>query len=126
MPNFDLYREVSRDIEPPVISLENVTKDYVDGLHAVKNLSLQIDKGEFVFIVGSSGSGKSTLIKLLGKPHHRQDPGHFSSYLESRGFYHPLCKSDIFIDSSVLQQPEILEYHSYPPAVFTDAALSQP
>ena len=65
MPNFDLYREVSRDIEPPVISLENVTKDYVDGLHAVKNLSLQIDKGEFVFIVGSSGSGKSTLINLL-------------------------------------------------------------
>ena len=63
MSKFDLYREVSRDIEPPVISLENVTKDYVDGLHAVKNLSLQINKGEFVFIVGSSGSGKSTLIK---------------------------------------------------------------
>ncbi len=67
MAKYDLYRELSRDIEPPVISLENVTKDYVDGLHAVKNLTMQIEKGEFVFIVGSSGSGKSTLIKLLLK-----------------------------------------------------------
>ena len=65
MDRFDLYRAETENIDPPVILCENVTKDYVDGLHAIKNLSLQIRKGEFVFIVGSSGSGKSTLIKLL-------------------------------------------------------------
>lgn len=67
MSKFDLYETEHEDIEPPVILLENVTKDYVDGLHALKNINLEIRKGEFVFIVGTSGSGKSTLIKLLLK-----------------------------------------------------------
>lgn len=50
-----------------MIILENVSKSYSTGAPAIKSISLKIDEGEFVFIVGNSGSGKSTLIKLLLK-----------------------------------------------------------
>ena len=50
-----------------MIDLVDVSKSYSKGMPAVDHINLHIDKGEFVFIVGSSGSGKSTLIKLLLK-----------------------------------------------------------
>src|SRR6187399_2009709 len=48
-----------------MIRLENVTKTYKGGTHALQGASADIQKGEFVFLVGPSGSGKSTFIRLL-------------------------------------------------------------
>lgn len=50
-----------------MIEFKNVSKTYATGTEAVNNANFKIDKGEFVFLVGSSGSGKSTLIKLILK-----------------------------------------------------------
>lgn len=48
-----------------MIVLENVAKEYKNGVHALRDINLSIDNGEFVYIIGPTGSGKSTLIKLL-------------------------------------------------------------
>ena len=50
-----------------MIDLIDVSKSYGPGLPAVNHVNLHVDKGEFVFVVGSSGSGKTTMIKLLMK-----------------------------------------------------------
>ena len=48
-----------------MIEFTNVTKAYAQGNHALKGVSMQIEDGEFAFLVGPSGSGKSTIIKLI-------------------------------------------------------------
>jgi len=53
----------------PILSLQNVSKDYLtDGqpVHALNGLSLNVERGEFVALVGRSGCGKSTLLNLVG------------------------------------------------------------
>ena len=53
----------------PLIELRDLTKIYVTGdveLHALDGVSLKIDEGEFVAIMGSSGSGKSTMMNVIG------------------------------------------------------------
>src|SRR5918999_1899174 len=50
-----------------MIRLNHVTKIYKDSLRALDGVSVDVSKGEFVFVVGPSGSGKSTLIRLLLK-----------------------------------------------------------
>ena len=48
-----------------MIRLRDIHKEYPNGTKALKGVSMQIDDGDFVFLVGPSGSGKSTIIKLI-------------------------------------------------------------
>ena len=49
----------------PVIEFRGVSKTYPSGTHALEDVNIKINSGEFVFVVGSSGAGKSTFMKLI-------------------------------------------------------------
>ncbi|MDV3347757.1 cell division ATP-binding protein FtsE [Leptolyngbyaceae cyanobacterium CCMR0082] len=50
---------------PPLVTLTGVNKVYDNGSQALRNINLQIKRGDFLFVTGPSGAGKSTLLKLL-------------------------------------------------------------
>src|SRR6266446_6138416 len=62
-------RDSIRPMGPIVIDIENITKDYVMGeetVHALRGVSLQIQRNEYIAVMGPSGSGKSTLMNMVG------------------------------------------------------------
>jgi putative ABC transport system ATP-binding protein len=62
-------RDSIRSLGPVVIDIENITKNYVMGeetVHALRGVSLQIRRNEYIAIMGPSGSGKSTLMNMIG------------------------------------------------------------
>jgi putative ABC transport system ATP-binding protein len=61
--------KISKNRKDDIIRLENVHKDYLMGntrIHAVEGVSLEINRGDFIAIIGPSGSGKSTMMNLVG------------------------------------------------------------
>jgi putative ABC transport system ATP-binding protein len=62
-------RQSVRPVGPVVIDIEDITKDYVMGeetVHALRGVTLQIRRNEYLAVMGPSGSGKSTLMNMLG------------------------------------------------------------
>ncbi len=64
MENFITDSAVSGSGEP-IIEFRGVSKTYPSGTHALEDINITIQNGEFVFVVGSSGAGKSTFMKLI-------------------------------------------------------------
>jgi cell division transport system ATP-binding protein len=113
-----------------MIEARNVSKMYGRGVYALHDLTLRIDKGEFVFLTGPSGAGKSTLLRLLlrqdvpsegelivgGRNLAELGPGQVQSYRRSLGF--------VFQDFKLLPSKTVVENVALVPRVL-GMALSQ-
>jgi cell division transport system ATP-binding protein len=65
MPHEISNMTVSTEVNAKIIQLFNVTKTYSGGVTALEDVSVQVERGDFLFISGSSGAGKSTLLKII-------------------------------------------------------------
>ena len=113
-----------------MIEAHHVSKAYARGVFALRDLSLRIDKGDFVFLTGPSGAGKSTLLRLLlrqeipsegqlvvaGRVLATLTPRQVQAYRRSVGF--------VFQDFKLLPAKTILENVAFVPRVL-GMALSQ-
>jgi cell division transport system ATP-binding protein len=114
-----------------VIDAVHVSKTYTRGVYALRDLSIRIDKGDFVFLTGPSGAGKSTLLRMLlrqevptegeltvgGRNLATLTPRQVQAYRRSLGF--------VFQDFKLLQAKTVLENVSFVPRVLGMAAPQQ-
>ncbi len=114
-----------------MIEAQRISKMYSRGVYALRELSLRIDKGEFVFLTGPSGSGKTTLLRLLlrqevptagklvvgGRDLAQLTPRQIQAYRRSLGF--------VFQDFKLLPTKTVLENVSFVPRVLGMAAPQQ-
>jgi cell division transport system ATP-binding protein len=114
-----------------VIEANRLSKTYTRGVYALRELSLRIDKGDFVFLTGPSGAGKSTLLRLLlrqdvptegeltvgGRNLATLTPRQVQAYRRSLGF--------VFQDFKLLTGKTVLENVSFVPRVLGMAAAQQ-
>jgi cell division transport system ATP-binding protein len=114
-----------------MIEAHRVSRIYARGVYALRDLSLRIDKGDFVFLTGPSGAGKSTLLRLLLRRDVPSDgqlvvggrnladltPRQVQAYRRSVGF--------VFQDFKLLPKKTILENVAFVPRVLGIAASQQ-
>jgi cell division transport system ATP-binding protein len=98
-----------------MIRLENVTKAYSNETTALRDVSFDIPKGEFVFLVGPSGSGKSTLLRLMNRQE-RPERGavwvagaNINELAESRIPYLRRTMGNVFQDYKLLSNKTVFE-----------------
>ena len=114
-----------------MIEAHHVSKTYARGVYALRDLSLRIDKGDFVFLTGPSGAGKSTLLRLLlrqdvpsqgqlmvgGRNLATLTPRQVQAYRRSLGF--------VFQDFKLLPAKTVIENVSFVPRVLGMAESQQ-